>query len=74
MFFYVEFLVDELRARVRALRSGDRGASAIEWAIIAAIAVVIATVIGTVIYNVVQQKGKDLKGCATSVNCQNLGH
>ncbi len=67
MLWYAGVLVDMLVGRVQALRASDeldRGASALEWAIIAAIAVVIATVIGGVIYNVVKQKGTDLQTCA----------
>lgn len=67
MLFYLELLTDELVARVRDLRTGDKrdlGASALEWAIIAAIAVVIASIIGVVVYNVVQKKGQDINKCA----------
>jgi hypothetical protein len=67
MISYIGVLVDVLLGRIRQVRAAedrDRGASALEWAIIAAIAVVIATVIGTVIYNVVQTKGGDLQKCA----------
>ncbi len=67
MIYYVGFLVDVLVGRVHALREDDqrdRGASAIEWAIIAAVAVVIASLIGAVIYNVVKSKGTDLQNCA----------
>lgn len=64
MFFMVSVLWDVLVGRVQEARQSDRGASAIEWAIIAAVSVVIATVIGAVIYNVVQSKGSQLKNCA----------
>ena len=66
MISYVSVLFDMLRGRIAAVREGDldRGASALEWAIIAAIAVVIATVIGTIVYNVVQTKGGQLQKCA----------
>jgi len=49
--------------RVRAGGS-DRGASALEWAVIAAVLVVAASAIGVVVYNVVQQKGSALQECA----------
>lgn len=67
MLAYVLVLTDILRARVHDVRHGpkrDLGASALEWAIIAAIAVVIASVIGAVIYNVVKDKGNNIKTCA----------
>ena len=45
-------------ARQLGARQGrqERGASALEWAIIAAIVVVAATAIGAAIYNIVQNK------------------
>ena len=60
------YLWAELGNRVRALRAADRdrGASALEWAIIAAISVVIATIIGAIVYNVVQTKAADVQNCA----------
>ena len=42
----------------------ERGASALEWAIIAAVVVVAASVIGGVIYNVVDSKSQQLQQCA----------
>lgn len=42
----------------------DRGASAIEFAIIAAVVVVAASVIGGVIFNIVQDKSTQLDQCA----------
>lgn len=58
-------LVTLIRARL-ADRDGarDRGASALEWAIISAILVTAAVLIGGVIYNVVQDKGNTLEQCA----------
>jgi Flp pilus assembly pilin Flp len=67
MEFYVVILYGALVDRVRAVRSHphkDRGASALEWAIIAAISVVMATVIGAVIYHIVSTKSSDIKNCA----------
>lgn len=64
---YVGFLLEILGGRLAELRAEtdrERGASALEWAIIAAIVVVIATVIGTVVYNVVSNKGTQLTNCA----------
>jgi hypothetical protein len=67
MEFYVVVLYGALVDRVRAVRAEphkDRGASALEWAIIAAISVVMATVIGAVIYHVVSSKSSDIQNCA----------
>jgi Flp pilus assembly pilin Flp len=53
--------------RARALRADDdreRGASALEWAIISAILVTAAVLIGGVIYRVVSSKGTQLEQCA----------
>ena len=67
---YVQFLTEVLVDRVRSVRAGerrtwnDRGASALEWAIIAAIAVVIASVIGYTIYTVVNNKSDSIQKCA----------
>lgn len=59
-------LVSRLAARVA--RSGgalrDRGASAIEFAIIAAVVVVAASVVGGVVYNIVSSKSSQLDQCA----------
>ena len=64
MLFMVSVLWGVLVARVQEARSSDRGASALEWAIIAAVSVVIASIIGAVIYNVVSSKGSTLQKCA----------
>ena len=48
----------------RAKDARERGASELEWAIIAAIVVVAATAIGAAIYNIVQNKTAALDKCA----------
>lgn len=65
MLYVLSVLCDELRYRVRSMQGSgpDRGASALEWAIIAAISVVIATIIGAVVYNVVSNKSSDIQKC-----------
>lgn len=66
MWFLVTVLWGELVDRVHAVREpgrDDRGASALEWAIIAAISVVIATIIGYVVYNVVSSKSQQVQQC-----------
>lgn len=52
--------------RVRAALNGarERGASALEWALIAAIVVVAATFIGAAVYNVVTDRAADMENCA----------
>lgn len=54
--------------RMRAAFAGarERGASALEWALIAAIVVVAATFIGAAVYNVVQDKAADMENCANA--------
>jgi hypothetical protein len=75
MFFYVGLLYQVIVGRVQALRGDetkDRGASALEWAIIAALSVAMAVAIGIVIYNVVNDQGKKITGCdvnAPGANC-----
>jgi hypothetical protein len=53
--------------RARALRADsdrERGASALEWAVISAILVTAAVLIGGVIYRVVENKGSAIEECA----------
>jgi len=67
MFWYAVLLFQIAGDRVRQLRSEpnrERGASALEWAIIAAIVVVAASIIGAVVYNVVTKKSNNLQNCA----------
>jgi hypothetical protein len=42
----------------------DKGASALEWAIIAAVTVLMVSVIGGVIFNIVTEKSADLQDCS----------
>lgn len=56
-----------LRRMQDALRGArERGASALEWALIAAIVVVAATFIGAAVYNVVQDKAAEMENCANA--------
>jgi Flp pilus assembly pilin Flp len=67
MFSYPVVLLQFALVRARALRadeSRDRGASAIEWAIIAAITVVAAVLIGGIVYNIVKSNTDKLNQCA----------
>jgi len=51
---YLRLLVHVLRHRLDEAGSRDRGASAIEWAVITGIIIVVATFIGVVITNAVR--------------------
>jgi len=51
-------------ARAARLRRDERGASVVEWALIAAVMVVAASIIGAVIYNIVSTKSTNLDNCA----------
>jgi Flp pilus assembly pilin Flp len=51
-------------ARARMARHSERGASALEWALIAAVVVVAASLIGGAIYRIVSNKSTELENCA----------
>ncbi|QFG67428.1 hypothetical protein [Ornithinimicrobium pratense] len=55
------------RVRRDLLARKDRGASALEWALIAAVVVVAAALIGAAVYNVIESRA------ATVQECGNLG-
>ncbi len=61
-------LLTAFRSRLASMGSGarERGASALEFAIIAAVVVVAASVIGAVVYNIVVEKGDALENCANT--------
>jgi Flp pilus assembly pilin Flp len=63
LWFGLALLRDGL-ARGRALRRDERGASALEWALIAAVVVVAASLIGGAIYRIVSNKSTELENCA----------
>jgi Flp pilus assembly pilin Flp len=42
----------------------ERGATVLEWALIAAVVVVAASIIAAVIFRIIDQKGKGLEDCA----------
>lgn len=60
-------LLQDAYHRATRLRRDERGASVLEWALIAAVVVVAASIIGAVIINIVQNKSDDLNNCATQV-------
>lgn len=59
--------------RAQARSRDQRGASVLEWAMIAAVVVLAASLIGGVIFSIVQDKGNELEQCANqptgSANC-----
>ena len=48
----------------RERRRDERGATVLEWALIAAVIVVAASIIGAVVYNIVDTKSTQLQDCA----------
>lgn len=52
------------RARCAAAGGRDRGASALEWAVIAAVVVVAASLIGGAVFKIVQTRSADLTKCS----------
>lgn len=60
-----DFLLTRLRARVERARSGelDRGASAIEWVIIAAVVVGIVAGVAAVIMNALEDRAEQVGNC-----------
>lgn len=61
------FAVTLLRGAIgeaRDLRRDERGATVLEWALIAAVIVVAASVIGAVVFNIVTDKSASLEECA----------
>lgn len=47
-----------------ARRRDERGATVLEWALIAAVVVVAASIIAAVIFNIIETKSQDLESCA----------
>ncbi len=57
-------LLREAAGHARDLRRDERGATVLEWALIAAVIVVAASIIGGVVYNIVTTKSSALEDCA----------
>lgn len=53
------------RVRRDLLTPKDRGASALEWALIAAVVVVAAALIGAAVYNVIETRAAQVQQCGT---------
>jgi Flp pilus assembly pilin Flp len=59
-----DFLITFLRARVEHARAQeDRGASAIEWVVIAAVVVTVVAAVGYVISTALSDKADDVSEC-----------
>lgn len=54
-----------LRAQRAREKDLDRGATALEWAVISAILVTAAVLVGGIVYTVVQDKSKALNDCGS---------
>ncbi|MGH3417683.1 MAG: Flp family type IVb pilin [Actinocrinis sp.] len=69
----LQYLLVSLRARVADVRSGekDRGASAVEWAVITFIVVAMVVAIGVLISGAVRTKGKAVSDCINGVDAGN---
>jgi Flp pilus assembly pilin Flp len=65
--WYAHLLGQVLVDRIRTVRNPgddrDRGASALEWAIIAGVSVVLAVLIGGIVYHIVQKNSTALSNC-----------
>jgi Flp pilus assembly pilin Flp len=53
-----------LLTRLRARQSDQRGATVLEWALIAAAVVVATSVIAAVIFRIIDNRSADLEACA----------
>jgi Flp pilus assembly pilin Flp len=51
------------RAQEQLLADKERGASALEWALIAAVVVVAAALIGAAVFNVIQTRAAQVQQC-----------
>jgi Flp pilus assembly pilin Flp len=51
------------RAQDQLLADKERGASALEWALIAAVVVVAAALIGAAVFNVIQTRAAQVQQC-----------
>ncbi|SOC57519.1 hypothetical protein [Ornithinimicrobium cerasi] len=51
------------RAHEQLLADKERGASALEWALIAAVVVVAAALIGAAVFNVIQTRAAQVQQC-----------
>ncbi|NJP64867.1 hypothetical protein [Streptomyces spiramenti] len=67
----IGYLYAALRTRLqRARAEGDRGASAIEWVVIAAVVVGIVLAVGFVISSALTSKATDVQNCIAGASNQ----
>ena len=66
----VMLLQDAYHRAVR-LRRDERGASVLEWALIAAVVVVAASIIGAVIIHIVNKRSIELTNCDNQIGTEN---
>lgn len=52
-----------IRVQAELLEKKDRGASALEWALIAAVVVAAAALIGAAVWNVIAERAADVTRC-----------
>jgi Flp pilus assembly pilin Flp len=64
MLWFAVTLMQGAVGRARAVRRDERGATVLEWALIAAVIVVAASIISAVVYNIVETKSSQLEDCA----------
>jgi Flp pilus assembly pilin Flp len=70
-------LLQDAYARAQRLRHterSERGASVLEWALIAAVTVVAASIIGAVIIRIVTDRGGQIEDCANQVGGAECGN
>jgi Flp pilus assembly pilin Flp len=65
-----DLLIAHLRARLERARSedGDRGASAIEWVVIAAVVVTVVAAVGFIISQALEGRAEDVSNCIEGVD------
>lgn len=66
----IDYVTAQLRLRVARARSAetDRGASAVEWVIIAAVAVGIVAFVGAILMNALRGKAEEVGNCIDGVD------
>lgn len=65
-----DFLITFLRGRIARARASDRdrGASAIEWVVIAAVVVTIVAAVAVIISNALEDRAEDVSDCIEGVD------
>jgi Flp pilus assembly pilin Flp len=63
-------LLQDAYHRAARLRRDERGASVLEWALIAAVVVVAASIIGAVIIHIVNTRSTQLTNCDSQIGTE----